>query len=160
MIVVSDATPLIALARIGRLDLLRELFDAILIPEAVHEEVVARSPGRSGASEVGQAEWIRRQVPADRRRVNYLRADLDWGEAEALVLAEEVAADWVLVDEPKARLAAELLGLRFMGTVGVLLLAKRLGKISAVRPVLDELRARKFRLSERVYSAVLAEAGE
>lgn len=160
MNIVSDATPLIALAKIGHLHLLRDLFGTVLIPEAVYEEVVAHAQGRPGASEVAQADWIHRRIPVDRRKVNYLRADLDWGEAEALVLAEESAADWVLVDEPKARLVAEILGLQFMGTLGVLLLAKRLGKIEAVRPLLDELRANKFRLSDRVCRAVLQGAGE
>ena len=92
--------------------------------------------------------------------MNYLRTDLDRGEAEVLVLAEELHADWVLLDETKARLAAQLLGLRFTGTVGLLLLAKRVGKIAAIRPLLDELRAKKFHLSEKVYCAALEQAGE
>lgn len=160
MIVVSNATPLIALAKIDRLDLLQELFGTILIPQAAYDEVVTHAPSRPGAAEVRQADWIHTQAPADQTKVNYLRADLDTGEAEALVLAEELDADWVLLDETKARFAAELLGLRFMGTVGLLLLAKRMGKIVAIRPLLDELRIKKFHLSEKVYQAVLQEAGE
>ena len=160
MIVVSNATPLIGLAKIGQLALLRELLGTILIPQAVYEEVVTRAPDRPGAIEVRQATWIRVRIPADQAKVNYLRADLDPGEAEALILAEELNADLILLDEPKARLAAELLGLRFMGTVGVLLLAKRMGKITAIRPLLDELRAKKFHISERVYQAALSQAGE
>ncbi len=160
MIVVSNATPLIALAKIKRLGLLQELFGTILIPQAVYEEVVTHAMGRPGSTEIHEADWIHTRAVAERTDVDYLRTDLDPGEAEAIVLAQELSADWVLLDEPKARLAAHLLGLKFMGTVGVLVLAKREGKIEHVRPLLDELRARKFHLSERVYQAVLGQAGE
>ena len=160
MIVVSNATPLIGLAKIGRLTLLQELFGTITIPPAVYDEVVTNAPNRPGAKEIRQAAWIQTQSPIDQTKVDYLRADLDPGEAEALVLAEELDASWILLDEPKARLAAKLLGLKFVGTVGLLLLAKRLGKISSVKPLLDELRAKKFHLNERVYQAVLKEAGK
>ncbi len=137
MIVVSDATPLIGLAKIDQLHLLKDLFGTIVIPQAVYDEVVTHAPNRPGAVEVSQATWIQIQSVADKTRVAYLRSDLDKGEAEALVLAGELAADWILLDEPKARLAAQLLGLKFIGTVGLLLLAKQTGKISAVRPLLD-----------------------
>jgi len=97
---------------------------------------------------------------ADKNRVSYLRADLDSGEAEAIVLAEELSANWLLVDEPKARLAAQLLGLRFIGTVGLLVLAKQQGYIAEVRPLLDALTSQNFYLSQRIYQAVLKQAEE
>lgn len=160
MIVVSNATPLIALARIDQLDLLRNLFGTIIIPQAVYEEVVTGAPDRPGSVEVRQAGWIQTRSPTDQTKVDYLRADLDPGEAETLVLAEELAASWVLLDESKARLAAQFLGLKFIGTIGILLLAKRMGQITAVRPFLNELKAQKFYLSDRVYHATLKQAGE
>jgi predicted nucleic acid-binding protein len=160
VIVVSDATPLIALAKIGQLNLLQQFFGRILIPQRVYDEVVTDAGGRPGVAEIRQAEWIGIRSPEDKSRVSYLRADLDAGEAEALVLAVEVNADWILLDEAKARLAAEFLGLQFIGTLGVLLLAKRMGKLTAVRPLLEELRIRKFHISERVYQEILAQAGE
>ena len=159
MIIVCNATPLIGLAKINHLALIPELFGSILVPQAVYDEVVGLAPDRPGAAEVRQAKWIRAYAVTDRIKVDYLRVDLDPGEAEVLVLAEEVNADWILLNEPKARLAAELLGFKIVGTVG-LLLAKRTGKIKAVRPLLDELRANKFRLSDKVYQAVLQQASE
>jgi len=75
-------------------------------------------------------------------------------------LAEELSADWILLDETKARLAANLLGFRYIGTIGLLLLAKRMGKVEMVRPLLDELREEKFYISERVYQLTLGQAGE
>lgn len=126
----------------------------------VYDEVVTNAALRPGAVEISQAGWISVRSPEDQDRVAYLRSDLDAGEAEALVLADELNADWILLDETKARLAAEFLGLHFIGTVGLLLLAKRMGKLAAIHPLLEELRARKFHISERVYQAVLTQAGE
>ncbi|MEA3349613.1 MAG: DUF3368 domain-containing protein [Chloroflexota bacterium] len=160
MIVVSDATPLIGLVKIGRLELLRELFDTIRIPGSVYAEVVTNARKRPGALEISQTAWIITQAPVDRTKVDYLRADLDAGEAAALVLAEELSADWILLDETKARLAADLLGLRYIGTIGLLLLAKRMGKVKMIRPLLDELREKKFYISDRVYQIALRHAGE
>lgn len=160
MIVISNSTPLIGLTKIGHLYLLQELFNTIIIPSAVYEEVVVQASGRPGSSEISTASWVQTEILTDRAKVDYLRADLDWGEAEVLVLAEELNADWVLLDEPKARLAAQLLGLKFIGTVGLLLLAKQRNKVTSIRPLLDHLKRENFHLSEKVYQVVLQQAGE
>ncbi len=160
MIVVSNATPLIGLTKIGKLEFLKDYFGTVRIPGSVYAEVVTDARSRPGALEVSQAAWIITQAPVDRTKVDYLRADLDAGEAEVLVLAEELSADWILLDETKARLAADLLGFRYIGTIGLLLLAKRMGKVEMVRPLLDELREEKFYISERVYQLTLGQAGE
>lgn len=75
-------------------------------------------------------------------------------------MAEELAADWIILDDAKARLAADLLGLQYIGTIGILLLAKRLGKVLEVRFLLDKLRMKKFYISDRVYQFALKQAGE
>lgn len=160
MVVVSNATPLIGLTKIGQLSLLRDLFQTVHIAQAVYEEVVVRGSNRPGATEIRQANWIQVKRVVDRTRVDYLRSDLDFGEAETLVLSNELSADWVLMDEAKGRLAAELLGLPMIGTLGLLLLGKRMGKIAAVRPLLDTLRVNKFYIGDRMYRSILAEAGE
>ena len=160
MIVVSNSTPLIGLAKIDKLHLLREMFGTIYIPQSVYDEVVTNAKGRPGAEEVGQASWIHTQSASDSKKVDYLRVDLDAGEAEALVLAEEIKADWILLDENKARLTADLIGLSTIGTVGILLLAKRMEKISVLKELLDELKAERFFISEEVYKRVLDQAGE
>lgn len=160
MIVVSDATPLIGLAKVGELEILKMLFGTILIPGSVYDEVVTDAKERPGAVQVRQAAWINVQSPVEQIKVDYLRADLDAGEAETLVLAEELAANWILLDEAKARLAADLLGLQYIGTIGLLLLAKRLGKVLEVRPLMDELRMKKFYISDSVYELTLKQAGE
>ncbi len=99
MIVVADASPLIALARIGRLELLREVFGTLLLPDAVWREVVESGVGRAGADAVLHADWIERRSVADGALVAALRCDLGAGEAEAIVLARETGAALVLMDE-------------------------------------------------------------
>jgi predicted nucleic acid-binding protein len=160
VIVVADATPLIALAKISHFTLLQQLFTSIIISQAVYEEVVVNARQRPGASEIRAATWVHIQAPKDAAKVRYLQVELDPGEAETLVLAEEWKADWVLLDESKARRVAIILDLPHIGTIGLLLLAKRQGHIAEIRPLLDDLRSRQFHLSDRVYNAVLHQAGE
>lgn len=158
--VVANAGPLISLAAIGKLDLLKALFEQILIPQAVYDEVVVHGEGEPGSQEVRDAEWIRAAQVQDRLAVDLLRETLDMGESEAIVLAQELNARYVLLDDGLARRKARLIGLRMTGTLGILLMAKEAGLISAVRPILDELRQTDFRMSDRVYQQVLLKAGE
>ena len=118
MTVVADASPLIALARIGRLDLLRERFGSLLLPTAVWHEVVEAGMGRLGSDAVLKAEWIETREIVDARLVQLLRQNLGAGEAEAIVLAREANADFLLMDERLGRAAATRLGLRVTGLVG------------------------------------------
>lgn len=96
MKVVSDASPLVNLARIGQLALLPQLFGRVLIPDAVWQEVVEDGRGQPGADEIRIATWIERMTVSNRQLVHSLRQDLDAGEAEAIALAVEVDADWLL----------------------------------------------------------------
>lgn len=85
LIVVSDATPLIALARINQLSLLPAMFGEVLIPGAVYSEIVFAGDSRVGATEIQSASWIETTAVRDRIKVNYLLTQLDIGEAEAIV---------------------------------------------------------------------------
>ncbi len=160
MKIVSNATPLIALAKIDKIDLLRELFEEIYIPDAVYEDVVTRGHGRRGTDEVKNAKWIKRESVKNKMMVALLLAELDKGEAEVLVLAGEIGADKIIIDEKKGRNAAELAGLKIIGTVGILLLAKRQKRIRNVKELLDKLRDEDFRLSSYVYEQTLLKARE
>jgi len=112
--VVSDSTPLIALARINRFDLLQELFGELTIPSAVYTEVVTASKGRAGSEELKNASWIHCCQVNNRALVTFLKISLDDGEAEAL--AHEMGADLLLMDDGDGRHIAESVGLT--GTVG------------------------------------------
>ncbi len=160
MIVVADAGPLIALAQIGYFNLLRSLYGELRIPSAVRDEVVTSGRGRPGGVEVSGAAWIHVVGVRDTTAVQLLRERLDAGESEAIVLAIELEADLLLIDEARGRRVAEARGLNKTGTVGTLIAAKKRGLISAVTPLLDELRAAGFRMSERLYQAGRALAGE
>ena len=140
MIVVADSSPLIALCRIGRLELLRDLFGQLVIPDAVWQEVVASHPGKAGAAEIVAATWIVQQAVKDKPLVNLLRQDLGAGESEAIVLAREISADVLLMDERRGREAAKRLGIFCTGLVGVLLEARRRGVVSDPASIAQDLR--------------------
>jgi uncharacterized protein len=124
---VSHSSPLIALATVGRLQLLKSLFGEVAIPQAVHEEVVVQGQGEPGSKEVAEAEWIRTILIKDQLAADVLQESLDMGESEAIVLGQELRARYVLLDDELARRKADLIGLPVAGTLAVLLMAKRAG---------------------------------
>ena len=159
-LVVSNASPLITLAKIGQFGLLEKLFGRVIIPQAVYAEVVIRSAGGPGASETNLADWIEVRQAVDNLAVAVLQEHLGAGESEAIVLAQTVGATLVLLDDALARRKAERVGLTAVGTLGVLLMAKQAGLIEAVNPPLAALRQTDFRISARVLDEVLTRAGE
>ena len=148
---VADASPLIALQQVGQLGLLRALFGQVSIPPAVAREVRPTVPA---------ASWIVERALS--RPIGPLaqRANLAAGEREALSLALELRAAHLVVDEKAARQAAVALGLNVVGTVGVLLAAKRKGLIPDIRPILDDLVRQGFWLAPRLVEQALLAAGE
>lgn len=160
--VVSNTPPIINLAAIGHLDLLRELYGTLTIPDAVYDEIVVRGRGQPGADEVQQFSWFVRQSVSNRALVVQLMGSgLDVGEADAIVLALETNAPLLLMDEKLGRAAATRVGIRVIGLRGVLIEAKRPGRVAEVRPLLDALRAGPgFYIAPALYSQVLRRAGE
>lgn len=158
-LVIADASPPIALAEIGQLELLRLLFGAIVIPPAVHAEITSE-PAHAGLQAAIAEGWITVQAPRNAALVRLLRQDLDPGEGEAIALAQEDAPTWIILDDLAARHKAEALGLPVIGTLGVLLKAKDLGHLQAIKPLLDHFQQSGFRLSDELYARVLEQAGE
>ncbi len=111
MIIIADSTPLIALSRVNRLELLRDVFGEITVPDAVWEELTQRGDSRPGAMELPAATWIIRRSVTCTDLVQALTLSLGQGEAEAIALAQECHADVLLIDEKLGRAAAERLGL-------------------------------------------------
>jgi predicted nucleic acid-binding protein len=156
MTVVADSTPLIALASIGKLHLLQKLYQRIVIPNAVYEEVVHQGKGRSGSSEVRNAVWIQtRTVTQQPSSDQQLPSGLGRGESEAIILAKELSADLIVMDETAGRKEATRRGLRLIGTIGVLQQAKLQGLIPALKPELNGLMGHQFHLSTSTYRAIL-----
>lgn len=161
MIVASDASPIIGLAAVQQLDLLRKLYAEIIIPGAVRQEIAKGGPPAPGASEIDAAEWICERAVEDRTLANALNLELDAGEAEAITLAVETDAELLLMDERRGRKTATRLGRRVIGVLGVLVEAKQGGHLPAIRPILDDLDSKAgFRMSHALYERVLAVAGE
>ncbi len=161
MSIVCNASPLINLARIGQLDLLRQVYGDLLIPDAVWREVVIAGAGQPGADEVRDAVWIHRYPVQNEHLVAALRQELDAGEAEAIVLALEVKAELLLMDERLGRENARHLGLHCTGLIGVLVEARHKGLIEAIGPLLTALRTvAGFHVGEALYQRVLRDAGE
>lgn len=159
MIVVSNTTPLIGLAAIKRFALLHEFFGTIHIPQAVYNEIMD-SEYVVGKNEVATASWIQTVQVTNQFAVEVLLDELDRGEAETIVLAHELQADWVLMDEKKGRRKLTQLGIPKVGTLGILLKAKQTGIVPTLRPELYALCTKGFSLSQRVIDDVLQQAGE
>lgn len=139
MKVVVDSSPLIALARIGRLGLLREMFGEVVVPSAVWSEVVVAGLDKAGAREVIASGWIRQQDVVDQSAVHGLRRDLGAGEAEAIVLACELPADLLVMDEELGRSTARGLGVKVVGLVGVLVEARTRGLLPEAASIAEAL---------------------
>jgi predicted nucleic acid-binding protein len=151
---------LINLAKVGQFILLRDIFQRIVIPRAVFEEVTVQGAGQPGATEARTARWITRRKLKQSDIANILTAELDRGEAEAIALALQEKADWLLIDERKGRRFAIQAGLKVKGTLGILLEGVRRGHIEDVRPILDEMIAKGTWVAPAVYRQVLELAQE
>jgi uncharacterized protein len=161
MTVVSNTSPITNLAGIGQLDLLRQLYGSITIPQAVYNEMVGISKVVPGAIAVQSLSWINTQPVADSTQVAALRVTLDRGEAEAIALAVELNADLLIIDERPGRAIAKQYAINIVGVLGVLLEAKHREFIVAVKPLMNQLiNQMEFRVSRQLYEAVLQSANE
>ena len=115
MKIVCDSSALIVLARIGRLDILKKMVKALLIPQAVYEDIVVKGTSRAGEIEVRKAKWIEKRNVSNRELVRKLNVSLGLGESEAIALAKKIKADLIILDDQKARKTAILEGLRVAG---------------------------------------------
>jgi predicted nucleic acid-binding protein len=161
MIVISDASPILNLAVVGKLNLLPQLYKSVIVPQSVFEEVTQGGKDRPGAMELTNAPWISVLPCNNRHLFEELSTTLDIGEAEAIALAVEINADLLLIDEKKGRETARRYHVRVTGLLGVLLQAKRKGMLKEIRSVLDEMVVKaNFRVSKELYEQIVVSAGE
>lgn len=160
--VVVDASTLIALCRIDKILFLKQLFGKIYIPDAVYYEVVIKGQGKKGANIVKEfvGKWIEKKKVENRMAVDLLSGNLGYGEAETIVLAKELDANLLVIDEGKAKKLALSKGLTVVGLVRILIWAKKKGLIQELKPSLDELIKAGFRLDDETYSYVLEREDE
>jgi len=161
VIVVSNSSPLVALARIGRLNLLASFYQRILIPVEVQHEVAVAGRGLPGAEEVRNANWI--EVAAEKSVVDPSLAqacrNLGAGERGAILLAKSLGADLVLLDERKARRVARDAGLSIVGCLVILEAGARRGLVSDLRQAYADLLRQGIRFDIRLLQESLASLG-
>lgn len=163
MPVVSNTSPVLNLAIIGQLVLLREQFGEVRIPPAVLRELRPEEdlPGSSAVREAREAGWLRVEEVKDQPLVQMLRRDLDEGEAEAIALALQVKAEWTLLDQREGRRIAKSLGLKVTGVLGILLRARREGKLPSLQMAMEQLREKVgFHVGAELFADLLRESGE
>lgn len=158
--IVSNTGPLVALAVIDRLDLLNCLFDEVIVPEAVHFELLEGGAKQAGVVAYRQAHWIERKKITEPQDP-LLGSVLDTGEASVIQLARERNIDRVLIDERKGRqIAREIYGLQVIGSARVLVEAKRQGYLDNVEEAIIAMRQHGYWLHENIVNVILKKAGE
>lgn len=147
-IAVSNSTCLIGLERIDQLKILEQSFDTIFIPPAVQEEIgFTRS-------------WLKVKPVQNISVIKALDTQLDKGESEAIALVMELGDVYLILDDKKARRIAQMITPLTIGTIGLLLRAKRKGMITKIKPILDALHKNHFRISDLLYKQALQLAKE
>ena len=160
MIVVSNTTPILSLYKIGRLGLLERLFGRVFVPVAVYNEISILGKGKPGHDVIDVQDCIQVKHVQNALAVGLLRSQLDYGEAEAIVLARELQADILMLDEKKARKVAQAGLQRVSGTIGILQAAKDKGFIPDMKSSLDALIANGIWVDRRLYRTILHTNGE
>tara|TARA_B100000315_G_scaffold258305_1_gene309949 strand:- start:1193 stop:1678 length:486 start_codon:yes stop_codon:yes gene_type:complete len=157
--IVADTGPIIAFARIGRLDLLRQVAQEVVIPQAVYEEIIGQGEVRPGAKEIADSQWIKRRTVSNTAILEGTPPSLHSGEREAIALAEELGAP-LLIDEVRGRRHAAERGIPIFGSLTVLADAKRRGHVSQVRPYLKDLLEVGYWVDEDLIRVFLQQVGE
>ncbi|HLJ91408.1 MAG TPA: DUF3368 domain-containing protein [Candidatus Angelobacter sp.] len=161
MTVVSNSSPLIILAKLNCFELLEKLYSTLCITPEVYSEVVVTGTGRPGSAQVMKAGWI--DVKAIHNQDDLLAAQkktaLGIGELSAIVLAKEITADVVLLDDYHAREFARAEQLQVRGTVGILETLHRRGYVSDLRALFQALLANNAYIDRRLLNRRLQSLG-
>lgn len=155
-IVISDTGPIFSLAMIGELDILHSFFDEIHIPNAVWKEI---SEDKTTDFYPIIASFFQEKVTTIKGK-NHLTFIMDYGESEAVILYQELNADFLLIDDRKARTYAENIGVNCIGTIGILMKAKSTGLIKSLRPIFIQFLQNKRYYSLKLLNPILVKFGE
>jgi len=154
-----NASPLIFLTRAGLLDLLHLAAPEIVIPAPVAEEIQRRGSSDPAAQAIASVDWVR---VIETPKISPMIQAWDLGPGESAVLSWCFARPGVeaIVDDLAARRCADALGIPVRGTLGLVLLGKRYGRLAAARPILESLRGAGMYLADSVMNRVLRMVGE
>jgi len=151
--IVCDSSTIIALERINYLWLLENLAEEILIPQAVNKEI----KGKKG---INLPACFRIEEAKDKLYIRQNRKNLHIGEVEAIALAKDIKADFIILDDKTARNLAEKEGLKVAGLLALLIMAKEKGIIKRVKPIVDDLKRHSFFVGKDIYAEILKLSGE
>jgi uncharacterized protein len=158
--IISNTGPIIALSSIDHLELLKQIFEEVIVPESVHNEIMHGGKNFTGLGAYRRATWIKVEFLAERIEP-LLATVLDKGEASVIQLALEKHVDFALIDEKKARkIARNIYGIHVIGSARILLEAKHAGLIPNVRDALEGMRNAGYRIHDNIINAVLEQANE
>ena len=157
--VISNTSPLLYLHQIGQLDLLRQLYGHVVVPDGVAKELARGTQLGIDVPDIQRHPWLKVEETPERRLLRAL-VDLGPGEAEVIALGLSHAGSLLLLDDGLARRMAALLGLRFTGTIGLLVKARQAGVLDSVLPSLQALRKSTFRVTDELIRWALREAAE
>lgn len=157
MLIIADTTPIISLIKIDELELLSDMYGEIILPEAVYNELVNNPLMSNEAEIIKKSSFLKVTKVENEFAVKLLQKQLNLGagESEAIVLADTLKADILVIDERKARGIAKSMGINITGTLGILVDARKQNRIEKLKPLLDKLINNNIRISEKLYSDVL-----
>jgi predicted nucleic acid-binding protein len=158
-VIIADSGPLIALSIIDKLELLQQLYEEVLLPPAVWNEVTVQGKGMPGADIVSKAKFLKVCIP-EPMALKPLSIIVGAGEAEAIALAQTTSNCCVLLDDAQARRLAERLDICRIGTLGILRQAKKQGLISHIKPFILKLQSNGIYMQENLVNAILQDVGE
>jgi predicted nucleic acid-binding protein len=163
MPVVSDTSPILGLSAIGLLELLQEQFGAVFIPQAVLAELKVETDfcGTASIQDALKAGWLDVHEIKNKPLAQALSFELDRGESETITLAMDLGIEMIVMDENMGRERARTMGLKTVGVLGVMLNAKKSGRIDSMSRAMQSLRSEiGFFISDRLYQQILKQAGE
>lgn len=153
MRIVCDSSTIIALQKINHLWLLENFAEEIFIPHDVNKEIRTKKY-------IDLPAYLKVREAKDKNYIRQNREYLHIGEVEAIALAKEIKADFVILDDRKARRFAEKEGLKVSGLLALIIMAKEKGIIKRVKPIIDDLKSHSFFIGEDIYDEVLKLSGE
>ena len=153
-IVIFNSSPLINLSKIKSLDLIEKIYEQVIIPEAVNEEVVISGKSKENVEKI--VKLIEKEIlevvkVKNRSLVKSFQMNLDYGESEVLALAIDMDASLIIIDEKEARQVAEIYNLNKTGFIGILIKAEKLGLIDSAIGLIDLAIEKGFRINNNLY---------
>lgn len=158
--VVVNTTPLIALSHVGQLNILKKLYGEVIVPEAVYRELSVKEESACKKAVESSLDWIRVDEIKNQMAKTMYKTQLHDGEVEVMILAKEIAADVVIIDDANAKKHAKYLGLPVTGTLGVLVKAKQKGYIDELKPILQQMVEKGIYISQSLIELCLKQVGE